>query len=390
MMSTFTNKISEFVQTRALGHEAQLDALPTPPTRLYTDFCDSGLGNWWIGKDYGGRGLSLEQSVAVVEELAYADAGLAFSLFIGVIGSSVIELFGSPAQKDRFLRPMAELGVTSATLGSERLAGSELLNIETHARRQADHWMISGDKYFSTNAGFADYWMVVAKAEDPDKFKALLIAKPLGKAGVEVQRRWPMIGVRGSATYQIRLQDCQIPLDSTLPGNGVRVLEVGLNPSRTLIAATAIGIARRIRDLSLDYAGGKRVKGEPLLNNAVFAAKLGQLEVDIEVMRSVCRTAAREYDQLRAGPDGAAQLLAAGSLKSTVTAKLVCGQIGWRVASVGSEMFGGLGYTEDCLIGKLVRDMRYIAVVEGGEDVLRDFVYYRHVLPEARRRGASQ
>ncbi|KIG11693.1 Acyl-CoA dehydrogenase [Enhygromyxa salina] len=389
MAEPLADKIAAFVRDRVLGNETLLDSLPKAPPQLYTEFGERGFDNWWIPKRYGGRGLSLAASVPIVEALAYGDAGLALSLFIGVIGSTVIDLFGSEAHKQRFLGAMAGQGATAATLGSELIAGSELLNLATTARREGDEWVLDGDKSFSTNAGFADHWMVIAKDAETQEFRAFLVAKPTIAAGVEIQRRWPMIGVRGSATYQIRLRGCRIPLDAVLDGNGVRLLEIGLNPSRTLIAATGIGIARRIRDTCMDYAANKHIKGEPLSANAVFAAKLGQMQIDIHTMRSVCMTAAREFDALREGPDAASQLTARGSLESTVAAKVVCGQLGWRIAGVGSEMFGGLGYTEDSLIGKLVRDMRYVSVVEGGEDVLRDFVYYRHVLPDALRRGAS-
>jgi alkylation response protein AidB-like acyl-CoA dehydrogenase len=191
-----------------------------------------------------------------------------------------------------------------------------------------------------------------------------------------------VIGVRASGTYQVSLHDCRVPLDAALSPNGVRVLEAGLNPSRTFIAASAIGIARRIRDLCIDYAREKPLKDGLLLHNAVFAGKIGQMETEIDVMRSVCKTAARQYDKIVCAPDAQEVLLLAGSLKSTVVAKMSSGQLGWHVASVGSEMFGGLGYTDDMLIGKLMRDMRYVSIIEGGDDVLRDFVYYRHVLPE--------
>jgi alkylation response protein AidB-like acyl-CoA dehydrogenase len=386
MSSPVVAKVKQFVKERVLGNEKLFDSLPNPPLRAYTEFQDLGLANWWVPKAYGGHGISLEESVDIVEELAYGDAGLAFTLFIAVIGSSSVSLFGTPEQKERFLRPMAEAGITSATLGSERVAGSDLLQLGTTAKRTSNGYVINGEKYFSTNAGFADYWMVIAKAPDETAgFKALLLRNPKSLPGVKIERRWPVNGVRGSANYQVSFQDCRVPLDAALEPNGVRVLEVGLNPSRTLIAATAIGIARRIRDLSLEYARDKPLKEGTLLRNDVFAAKLGQMEMEIEVMRSVCKTAARQYDKLAAEPDA---MLSAGALKSAVVAKMSCGQIGWRIASVGSEMFGGLGYTEDSLIGKLVRDMRYVSIVEGGDDVLRDLIYHRHVLPGMVKKGA--
>ncbi|NMO16393.1 acyl-CoA dehydrogenase family protein [Pyxidicoccus fallax] len=386
MTSPVITQVKQFVKERVLGNEKVYDSLPNPPVRGYTEFQDLGLANWWVPKAYGGHGLSLEESVDIVEELAYGDAGLAFTLFIAVIGSSAVSLFGSPEQKERFLRPMGEAGITSATLGSERVAGSELLNLSTTAKRAGNTYVINGEKYFSTNAGFADWWMVIAKAPDETAgFKALLLRNPKSLPGVKVERRWPVIGVRGSANYQVSFQDCRVPLDAALEPNGVRILEVGLNPSRTLIAATAIGISRRIRDLCLEYAKDKALKEGTLLRNDVFAAKLGQMEMEIEVMRGACKTAARQYDALANEPDA---MLSAGSLKSVIVAKMICGQLGWKIASVGSEMFGGLGYTEDSLIGKLVRDMRYVSIVEGGDDVLRDLLFHRHVLPGMAKKGA--
>ncbi|MFS8067992.1 MAG: acyl-CoA dehydrogenase family protein, partial [Byssovorax sp.] len=278
MSSAIVEKVKQFVKTRVMGNEKHFDSLPSPPLRAYTEFQDLGLANWWIPRAYGGRGVSLEESVEIVEELAYGDAGVAFTLFIAIIGSTAVALFGTAAQKERFLRPMAESGVTSATLGSERAAGSELLNLATTVRRSGDGYLLNGQKFFSTNAGFADFWMVIAKTPDePAGWKALLLPrlKATPTPGVKIERRWPAIGVRGSASYEVSFQDCRVPLDAALEPNGVRVLEVGLNPSRTLIAASAIGVARRIRDLCLEYARDKTLKDGLLLHNAVFAAKIG-------------------------------------------------------------------------------------------------------------------
>lgn len=374
-------KVQQFVHSHLIGHEKHFDSLPDPAV-IHAEFHKWGLANWWIPKAQGGRGISLEDSVQIVEELAYGDAGVAFTLFIAIIGSTSVALFGTEEQKERFLRPMAERGTTSATLGSERDAGSELAHITTTATRHEGGYSIRGQKYFSTNAGFADFWMVITKAPgDPNGWRALLVPNSPNIGGVKLEKRWPMLGVRGSATYAVSFDDCRVPADAALSKNGVRVLEVGLNPSRILIAASAIGIARRIRDSCLDYARGKKLRDAQLLKNAVFASKIGQMEMEMEVMRSVCKSAAREYDELTADANGQKLLLKAGALKSALVAKMYCGQAGWRIASVGSEMFGGIGYTEDQLVGKLMRDIRYVSVVEGGDDVLRDLLYHRHILP---------
>ncbi|MEV0251134.1 acyl-CoA dehydrogenase family protein [Nocardia sp. NPDC050712] len=373
-----------FVSAELEGKREYLDSLAEAPLPLYQKFADTGLANWWLPTEYGGAGLSLSESVDITNELAYGDAGAAFTLFISVLGTSIVSLYGSAELKQRYLTPMAKQGSSCATLGSERNAGSELAKIETVVSRSGDELVLTGEKYFSTNAGFADFLVVIAASADvPGDFAAVLV--PADTPGVRVVKRWDMIGLRASGTYQISLDNCRVPAANLLHGSGLRLLEVGLNASRILIATTALGLARRIRDLCMEYAKTKPFRDSTLLAAPVFAAKLGQMEMQIDVMKSHLRSAAAQYDAIMTGPDPATTFARTGTLKAAVTAKMFCGQTGWDIASVGSEMFGGLGYTSESPIGKLLRDMRYVSIVEGGDDVLRDLVFSRYVVPVSRR-----
>ena len=103
-----------------------------------------------------------------------------------------------------------------------------------------------------------------------------------------------MIGLRSSATYQVALRGCRVPAENALRGHGLRLLEIGLNTSRILIAATGLGIARRIRDLCMDYGKTKSVKGAARVANASVASRLGQFERQIDVMANQCLAAARD------------------------------------------------------------------------------------------------
>jgi len=107
--------------------------------------------------------------------------------------------------------------------------------------------------------------------------------------------------------------------------------------------------------------------------------------MQIDVMANQCLAAAREYDAIATRPDAGEEFLRVGTLKSALTTKMFCGQTGWQIASVASEMFGGLGYTQESPVGKLLRDVRYVSIVEGGDDVLRDLVYSRYVVPVSKR-----
>ncbi|AZM55237.1 acyl-CoA dehydrogenase [Streptomyces sp. WAC 01529] len=376
--------VRTFVKECLDGRHTELDAFDDKPSDVYDKFRETGLANWWLPQELGGRGLSLEDSVEIVNEIAYGDAGVAFTLFISVLGTSMVQLYGSEELKARYLKPMADRGSFCATLGSEQAAGSELGKIETVVRTEGDELVVTGEKFFSTNTDFADFLVVIARsAEDPEAYHAVLI--PRDTPGVEVVRRWDVIGLRASYTYQVSLKECRVPAANRLEGSGLRLLEIGLNASRILIATTALGVARRIRDHCMTYAKTKPLRDGVLVESPVFAQRLGQMEMQIDVMKSHLLRAARDYDAIMSEPDAAARFHRQGTLKSALTAKMFCGQAGWDVASTGSEMFGGLGYTHELPVGKLMRDIRYVSLVEGGDDVLRDLLFSRYVIPVPRR-----
>ncbi|WP_405145103.1 acyl-CoA/acyl-ACP dehydrogenase [Sphaerisporangium sp. NBC_01403] len=380
----YLRRVQGFARRELLGKDAYLDSLADAPLPLYERFAETGLANWWLPKEHGGLGLGLQESVRIVSELAYGDAGVAFTLFIPVLTTSMVAWYGSEELKERHLGRMVAENGSCATLGSEHAAGSELARITTMAARDGDSIVLNGQKAFSTNAGFAQFLVVIARSqEDPSGYLAVLV--PRDTPGVRIDKRWDVIGLRSSATYQVTFTDCRVPAGNVLRGNGLRLLEVGLNASRILIAATGLGIARRVRDVCMEYGKSKSVKGSPLAGNAVFAGRLGQFEMQIDVMVNQCLAAARAYDAVAVRPDAGEEFLRIGTLKSALTTKMFCGQTGWQIASTASEMFGGLGYTHESVIGKLLRDVRYVSIVEGGDDVLRDLVFSRYVVPVSKR-----
>jgi alkylation response protein AidB-like acyl-CoA dehydrogenase len=384
MTAELIDRARRFAETELLGKERFFDTRPEVPVPSSAALHTAGLANWWLPAEYGTVGASLEESVDVVSELSYADAGFAFSSFLSILGTTMLRLFGEPALATEYLGRMARTGGCCGILVSEEEAGSELARTATTYATRGDRLVLDGEKYFSTNTDAADFLLVAARSADDDAVFGVVLV-PRDTPGVEIVKRWDMIGMRGSATYQVRLSGCSVPAANLLGGHGLRDLEAGLNASRVLIASTAIGISRRLRDTAMEYAAGRRVKGAPLLNNGVFAGKLGQIEMYIDVMRNQCRAAARQFDLAMASDDPAATLYRTGTLRSALAAKMFCGQAGWAVATIGSEMFGGLGYTHDHLIGKLVRDLRYVGLVEGGDDVIRDLLYTRYVIPMAKR-----
>ncbi|TCK22216.1 acyl-CoA dehydrogenase family protein [Pseudonocardia endophytica] len=384
MTDDLLERTRKFVDTEVLPETAWLDARPDVPTPLTSRWHEAGLSNWWLPERYGGPGASLSTSVDVVSELSYGDAGFAFGSFLSILGTTLLHLYGDHDLADGYLTRMAGGGGCCAILISEQEAGSELHRTATTITADGDALVLDGEKYFSTNTDAADFLIVAGRAaDDPSGYSLVLV--PRDAPGVEVTKRWDMIGLRGSGTYAATLRGVRVPAVNRLSGNGLRDLEAGLNASRILIAATAIGTARRVRDVCMAYAATKKVKGALLVDNDVFAAKLGQMEAQIDVMRNQCLAAAAQFDGLMAAPNASGALYRAGALRSALAAKMHCGQAGWQVATTGSEMFGGLGFTHEHVIGKLVRDLRYVGLVEGGDDVVRDLLFGRYVLPAAKR-----
>ncbi|MDQ3579762.1 MAG: acyl-CoA/acyl-ACP dehydrogenase, partial [Actinomycetota bacterium] len=340
------DEVRRFARDTLVGDHPEWDVLGEMPLPVYDDFGRTGVMNWWLPAELGGRGAGLEDSVDIVSELSYGDAGVAFTLFISIMATNMVWLYGSDDLRRRYLAPLAESGGFAATLGSEEAAGSELGRTTTTAVREGAELVIDGTKWFSTNTEFAEFVVVIVKSADNPSGHAAVVV-PKGTPGMRVTRRWNVNGLRASGTYEVVFDGCRVPSANMLAGPGLRILEVGLNASRVLIASTAIGISRRVRDLSIDYAKVKALRNSTLLNNAVFAGKVGQMEMSIGVMRNQCLAAGRDFDSIMRGPGAAAEFLRQGTLKSALTSKMFCGQAGWEIASVGSEMFGALGYTGD-------------------------------------------
>ncbi|OEV02935.1 acyl-CoA dehydrogenase family protein [Streptomyces oceani] len=383
MKSEDLKTVRRFVREE-LAADGTMDTLAEKPHDVYEKFRGTGLANWWLPEELGGHGADLEDSVEIVNELSYGDAGVAFTLFISILGTTMVQLYGSDELKQRYLAPMTANGGFCATLGSERASGSELSKIETVATKEGGDLVLTGEKFFSTNTDFADFLVVLARsADNPEDYLAVVV--PRDTPGVEIVKRWDVIGLRASHTYQVSLDQVRVPAENRLEGSGLRLLEIGLNASRILIAATALGIARRVRDHCMVFAKTKPFRDGTLLDSPVFAQRLGQMEMQIDVMKSHLLRSAQDFDAVMEGDEPAEVFRKQGTLKSALTAKMFCGQAGWDVASVGSEMFGGLGYTNDHPIGKLLRDIRYVSVVEGGDDVLRELVFGRYVVPVPRR-----
>ena len=209
------------------------------------------------------------------------------------------------------------------------------------------------------------------------------VVAPRDTPGVEIVKRWELIGLRSSATNQVALEDRRVPARNALAGSGLRVLEVGLNATRTLIATMAVGMARQIRDLCIDYARSKPLRGATLEENPVIAAKLGQMEMQIEVMHDQCLSTARKF----------ASVMSALMRQPSSCDSAQCARRWPPRCSVGRPVGPSHPPNRRCSVGWDTPRNRSSAnscttsvsfsIVEGGEDVIRELIFNRFLVPMA-------
>lgn len=348
----------------------------TDPRRAWTVSRWSG---WWLPRELGGGGLPLEQGIAVTEELATLDAGLAFSAGVNELAGTIVRSAPEP------LRSEVLAGAREgwlATAASEHDAGSELQRLTTAYVRTPDGLRLNGRKAFVTNGAQAKHVVVLARHRESSREVSAIVV-PTATPGLRVTKTWNTFGMSSAQTVEMELEDVVVPERQVIPGNGLRLLETGLNVSRTHMAAIAVGIARRLLDDLLAYGTSRQIAGRPLTDHPVFAARTAELHVALTGMRWAALEAARAVDRAAVRRPGRA----VGVLPEVIVAKLLCGRLVWEQAAALSSVMGGLGYVQPSPVERALRDARLISIVEGGEDVLRELLHHR-VVGRARRPDA--
>lgn len=346
---------------------------------LRESFAASGLNNWWLPAAHGGAGRPLVDGVRIAEVLAGYDAGLAFAACVSGLGGTIVELAGSQDCRSEVFDHLAQTGAFLATAGSEHAAGSELTRIETTIRAVDDELVVDGAKAFATNAAHARHLVVVGRDGDSRRrFTAAVLDTQ--QPGVRVTQEWETLGLDSAQTVQLEICGARTRSSMRCDGPGLRILEAGLNVSRTLMAAISVGICVRLQRELMAYAADKEVGGSLLLEHPVFAARIADLEMATQTMRWSVRAAAEAVDAAAEDPD---QLLRRGALPEAVIAKSTCGRTGWEQVAGLSTAMGGIGYLMQAPTARALRDMRHVSIIEGGDEVLRELVYRRVVLPRS-------
>ncbi len=314
-----------------------------------------------VPEQLGGAGLDYVSLALVLEEIAAGDGGT--STIISVNNCpvcSIAMMYANDAQKEKWLRPLAQGEMLGAFALTEPHTGSDASALRTTATRDGDHYVINGTKQFITSGKYGDVAIVMAvtdKAAGKKGISAFWV--PTNTPGYIVAGLEHKMGQHSSDTAQILFENCRVPLDNLIgaEGQGYKIALSGLEGGRIGIASQSVGMARAAFEAALAYARDRETFGKPIFEHQSVQFKLSEMATKIEAARQLILHAASMKD---AGLP---------CLKEAAMAKLFASEMAERVVSDAMQIHGGYGYVSDFPIERIYRDVRVCQIYEGTSDI---------------------
>ena len=321
--------------------------------------------------EYGGAGASTVDQAIVVEEIAAACASTSLMLLISKLGMLPVINFGSEEIKRTYL-PRIAAGESQASYGlSEADAGSDVASMTTRAVRDGDDWIINGSKSWITNAGISDLYTIFARTSD-DRHAGITAFLVEADWGVHVDKLEHKLGIKGSPTGVIRLDDARVPDSHRLGevGQGFEIAMHTLDRSRPTIGAQAVGIARGALDYAIGYMHERTTFGRPLDQNQGLQWIVADAGIKVEAARTLVHKACAMVDD--GDPHGELTMIGA-------MAKTFASDIAMEVTTDAVQLLGGYGYTSEFPVERMMRDAKITQIYEGTNQIQR-MVIAKHLM----------
>ncbi len=353
----------EFASKEVQPQAARIDKEHRFPAELIKKMGELGLMGIAVPDAWGGAGMDAVSYVLALEEIckACASTGVIMSVNNSLVCDPILN-FGTDAQKQRWLSPLASGKMLGCYALSEPEAGSDAAAQKTNARKDGDHWLISGTKNFITNAPQADVVLVFATTDAASKhhgISAFLV--PTNTPGLTVGPADDKLGIRGSHSAQIFFDNCRVPADALLgaEGDGFRVAMRTLDGGRIGIAAQAVGIAQAAFEAATHYAVERKTFGKPISEHQAIQFKLADMSTEIDAARMLLWRAAVTKDEGRKYG------------KEAAMAKVFASEVANKVAKEAVQVFGGYGYLTDYPVERHYRDAKITEIYEGTSEIQR-------------------
>jgi alkylation response protein AidB-like acyl-CoA dehydrogenase len=374
-LEQYRDSVRRFAEKEVAPHAAEADEREEYPWASFEAYRDSGLVGSVYPEAYGGDGGGLLTTAVLVEELARVCAASALFALISRLAVSPVVRFGSEELRRRYVPSVAAGEVQASYCLSEPGAGSDVAALSTRAVRDGDRYVLTGRKAWVTNAGISDLYTVFASTEPG--------AGHRGISAFVVERDWPGVtigklerkmGLRGSPTGEVVLDEVSVPAANLIgeEGGAFGYAMAALEQSRPIVGAQAVGISQGALEAAARYVAERSQFGQRVADFQGVQFMLADLTTRLEAARLLVYRACSQLDTGATGPAVA---------RASAMAKLYASDTAMEVTTQAVQLLGGVGYTRDFPLERMMRDAKATQIYEGTNQVQR-IVIARRFLEE--------
>jgi butyryl-CoA dehydrogenase len=356
----------QITEERIKPIRAQLDEEEIFPTEIIKDLAQADLCGTIIPEEYGGLGMGTLENCLVLEALAMGCVGVATTYAASFLGAYPLLMYGTDAQKSRYLPPLAKGEALAAFALTEPQAGSDAGAIAATAVKDGDHYVLNGTKQWITNAGEAEFYTVIALTDRTKGVRgasALMVEK--SDPGISFGKKEQKMGIRASVTREVVLEDCRIPKDRLLgkEGMGFIITMKTLDLARPGAGSLAVGLAQEALDEAAAFAKERQQFGVPIFSFQAVQHMLANMATKVEAARALVYSVARYIDSK---PKDYSKVAA--------MAKLFPTDMAMEVTVDAVQVMGGHGYMREYPVEKMMRDAKILQIYEGTNQIMRNII----------------
>ncbi|TXT08210.1 uncharacterized protein COLE_05134 [Cutaneotrichosporon oleaginosum] len=359
-----------FAQEKIVPAAAELDRTMEYPWAILKEAHAAGLMNTHVPEEYGGAGLGMVECAIVSENLGFGCTGVQTAIEANGLAEAPLIVGASHELKMKYLGRMGETPLVASYAVTEPGAGSDVAGIKTKAVKEGDKFVINGTKmWHSTNSGHANWFFVLAVTDPSAGVKGLTgFVVDADTPGITPGRKEINMGQRCSDTRMVTFQDVVVPQENVIGavGEGFKLAMKAFDITRPLVAAGAVGLAQRALEEATKYAQERKTMGKAIIDHQGVAFMLADMAVNAEAARALVWKSAWVKD--------------AGQRNSYYAsmAKLYASRAAVENASMGVQVFGGIGFNTEMPMEKLYRDSKIFELYEGTSQIQR-LVISRHL-----------